>query len=154
MVKPNKLRPERKKDAGSKKRGIDALLTSRGKTLAIGQEIRFTLVKGPNNPLAPDPVNPNAPHEQFPQVAKFPESVVKPDFQSSSGPWNAARMYQQDVPKALDDSDDEAEQAKNPQKQRRWRSRRKEAPKRQWILQEQVGEYVFLLAQLTCYHSV
>ena len=129
----------KKKENGVKKRGIDALLNSQGKSLAIGQEIRFTLVKGPANPLAPDPVNPAAPHEQFPLMAKFPESVVRPDFQTTANQsWAAARLYQQDVPKALDDSDDEAEQAKNPQKQRRWRARRKELPKRQWILQEQV----------------
>ena len=129
----------KKKGSNVKKRGIDAMLTSRGKFLAVGQEIRFTLVKGPVNPLAPDPVNPAAPHEQFPLVAKFPESVVRPNFQASGGKsWATARLYQQDVPKALDDSDDEAEQAKNPQKPRRWRARRKELPKRQWILQEQV----------------
>ena len=128
-----------KKKDSVKKRGIDLLLTKGGKSLAVGQEIRFTLIKGPANPLAPDPVNPGAPQEQFPLVAKFPESVVRPDFRAAGDKsWAAARLYQQDVPKALDDSDDEAEQAKNPQKQRRWRTRRKELPKRQWILQEQV----------------
>ena len=116
------------------KRGLDLLLTTNGKNLQTGQEIRFTLVKGPSHDLAPDPVNPSAPKEQFPLIAKFPESVVKPVFTQS--PWNQGRLYQQDIPKAQDDSDEEAETAKNPKK--RWRARRKQLPKRQWILQEQV----------------
>jgi hypothetical protein len=116
------------------KRGLDLLLTTNGKTLQTGQEIRFTLVKGPSHDLAPDPVNPSAPKEQFPLIAKFPESVVKPVF--TQPPWNQGRLYQQDIPKAQDDSDEEAETAKNPKK--RWRARRKQLPKRQWILQEQV----------------
>ncbi len=116
------------------KRGIDTLLTTHGKSLRTGQEIRFTLVKGPKPPLAPDPVNSKAPKEQFPLMAKFGESVVKPNFQEP--PWNTARLFQQDVPKVQDDSDEEAQQVEKTKK--RWRSRRKDIPKRQWVLQEQV----------------
>lgn len=116
------------------KRGIDTLLTTRGKSLQTGEEIRFTLVKGPAFPLAPDPVNPKAPKEQFPLIAKFGESVVTPHFDQV--PWNSARLYQQDVPKAQDDSDEEASEKQ--QTKKRWRPRRKELPKRQWVLQEQV----------------
>lgn len=47
-------------------------------------------------------------------------------------------MYQQDVPKAQDDSDEEAQQQQAERAKKRWRPRRKEIPKRQWILQEQV----------------
>jgi hypothetical protein len=115
------------------KRGVDTLLTSQGKLIQTGEEIRFVLVKGPNYPAAPDPVNPKAPTEQFPQVAKFAESVVTPNIQKE--PWKSARLYQQDVPKVQEDSDEEVETKDKPKK--RWR-RRKDAPKRQWILQNQV----------------
>lgn len=118
------------------KRGIDTLLNTHGKSLSTGQEIRFTLVKGPAFPLAPDPVNSKAPKEQFPLIAKFGESVVKPNFQQP--PWSSARLYQQDVPKAQDDSDEEQQQLQMEKAKKRWRPRRKEVPKRQWILQEQV----------------
>lgn len=107
-------------------------MTLHGKALQIGDEIRFTLVKGPTFPLASDPVNPKAPKEQFPLIAKFGESVVKPDLQKA--PWSTARLYQQDIPKAQEDSDEEGAT----QEKKRWRPRRKEIPKRQWILQEQV----------------
>ena len=123
------------------KRGVDSLLISKGRALKVGEEVRFTLVKGPDFALAPDPVNPKAPYEQFPLVAKFPESVVKPNLQQS--PWNTARLYQQDVPKAQDDSDEE--QDGNVVK-KRWRAR-KELPKRQWILQEQVDFLETMMAK-------
>jgi hypothetical protein len=87
---------------GSKppRQGIDILLQRKGKSLQTGQKISFTLVKGPsiNRDAIPDPVNPLAPKECFPLIAKFPESVVKPQFDQP--PWNTARFYQQDVPKA------------------------------------------------------
>lgn len=69
-------------------------------------------------------------------MAKFGESVVKPNFQQP--PWSTARLYQQDVPKAPDDSDEEEQQKQMEKAKKRWRPRRKEVPKRQWILQEQV----------------
>jgi len=118
--------------ASNHKQGIDTLLTFHGKSLQIGEEIRFSLVKGPSFPLAADPVNPKAPTEQFPLVAKFGDSVVKPDLVKA--PWSSARLYQQDIPKAQDDSDEEV----TTQEKKRWRPRRKEQPKRQWILQEEV----------------
>lgn len=117
----------------STKQGIDTLLTTLGKSLQTGQELRFTLVKGPTLAPAPDPVNPKAPHEQFPLIAKFGESVVKPNLKQV--PWNTARLYQQDVPKAQDDSDEETSDKVT---KKRWRPRRKELARRQWILQEQV----------------
>lgn len=121
--------------------GVDTLLTTHGKALQAGEEIRFVLVKGPSSSLAlkEDPVNPNAPKEAFPLVAKFCESVVSPQFEAS--PWNTARLYQRDVPKAEDDSDDEAAAASPTkpagQPKKRWRARNQEV-KREWILQEQV----------------
>jgi hypothetical protein len=126
------------------KRGLDTLLTTQGKSLETGQEIRFLLVKGPSYSNAQaDPVNPSAPKEQFPLIVKFPESVVKPDF--SKAPWNSSRLYQQDVPKAQDDSDEEVE--KNPVNKKRWKSRRKQIPKRQWIMQEQVDFLQTMMAK-------
>lgn len=119
-----------------KKRGIDTLLTLHGKSLRIGEEIRFVLVKGPTAPLAADPVNKKAPKEAFPLIAKFGESVVKPDLERL--PWKTARLYQQDIPKAQEDSDDEGTSQQQRQEKKRWRPRRKELPKRQWVLQEQV----------------
>lgn len=82
------------------RKGVDILLQKKGKSLQTGQKISFQLVKGPsiNRDAIPDPVNPAAPKETFPLIAKFPESVVRPDF--SKAPWNDARLYQQDVPKA------------------------------------------------------
>eukprot|EP00934_Nitzschia_sp_Nitz4_P004435 Nitzschia sp. Nitz4//scaffold155_size52807//11364//13124//NITZ4_006794-RA/size52807-processed-gene-0.0-mRNA-1//1//CDS//3329537363//4425//frame0 len=116
------------------KRGVDTLITRQGKPLQTGQEVRFLLVKGPSFDPAPDPVHATAPKEHFPLIAKFGESVVKPDLTKT--PWNTARLYQQDVPKAQEDSDEEADTSKLGVK-KRWRPR-KELPKRQWILQEQV----------------
>ncbi|OEU15824.1 hypothetical protein FRACYDRAFT_209258 [Fragilariopsis cylindrus CCMP1102] len=128
-----------KKKVNGSGTGIDALLTSQGRDLKPGEEIRFVLIKGPSSSrtLTPDPVNPNAPKEAFPIVAKFSESVVTPEF--GDNPWSEARLYQRDVPKATDDSDDEADdtQGQLSQPKKRWRAR-KQVPRRQWVLQEQV----------------
>jgi hypothetical protein len=76
------------------KRGIDSLLQSQGKGLKVGQELRFTIVKGDGLPMEPqpDPMDATAQPEVFPLVAKFPESTVKPDFGIMT------RFYQQNVP--------------------------------------------------------
>ena len=131
--------------AASNKRGIDTLLTLHGKALQVGEEIRFSLIKGPSFPLASDPVNPNAPKEVFPLIAKFGESVVKPNLLKA--PWKTARLYQQDIPKVQEDSDEEGEGGKATQEKKRWRPRRKEQPKRQWVLQEQVEFLETMLAK-------
>ena len=116
--------------------GLDTLLTTHGKALKSGEEIRFVLVKGPSSSrvLTNDPVNPKAPKQAFPLVAKFGESVVSPDFVNA--PWKTARLYQRDVPKAQEDSDEETEQTKQ-QPKKRWRARNQEV-RRQWVLQEEV----------------
>jgi len=120
--------------------GVDALLTAHGKQLKVGESIAFTLIKGPRYIAAsPDPVDPKAPPERFPLIAKFPESVVKPNFQQP--PWRNGRLYQQDIPKPVDDSDDEAAASDAAKKQQqRWKRRKNanEPPQRQWILQEEV----------------
>lgn len=131
----------KKKGSGgsnSSKRGIDSVLQSRGKSLQSGERLRFRLVKGPGTALTADPVDPKAPRQEFPLVAKFPESVMRPDFR---GKHATARMYQQDVPKPPDDSDEEAEAAKNAangggKPKKRWRY--VDQKQRQWVLQEQV----------------
>ncbi|CAB9510776.1 expressed unknown protein [Seminavis robusta] len=120
------------------RQGLDLLLQRKGKTLPPGQKMSFTLIKGPsiNRDAIPDPVNPSAAKECFPLIAKFPESVVRPEFKTSQ--WKDARLYQQDVPKAQIDSDEEAEELAAIENRKRWRRKRNEPPKRQWILQEQV----------------
>mmetsp|Transcript_9023 Transcript_9023/g.18134 ORF Transcript_9023/g.18134 Transcript_9023/m.18134 type:complete len:632 (-) Transcript_9023:49-1944(-) len=121
--------------------GVDALLTTHGKSLAVGQGLSIRLIKGPSVTENPDPVDPKAPVQQFPILAKFPVSVVKPDFLSSN-----KRLYQQDVPKAVDDSDEEVADTDG-QPKKRWKSRRKEVPQRQWILQEEVEFFETMLAR-------
>jgi hypothetical protein len=115
--------------------GVDALLTEQGKHLQTGQEIRYVLVKGPTRLPASDPVNPKAPKESFPLIAKFSESVVKPEFGNEQ--WKTARLYQQDIPKAQEDSDEE-DTMQQQQPKKRWRSRNQKDAGRQWVLQEQV----------------
>lgn len=137
---------KKKSTANGSGLGVDTLLTSQGKALKSGEEIRFVLVKGPSSSrtLTNDPVNPKAPKQAFPLVAKFSESVVRPGFDKA--PWNTARLYQRDVPKAEDDSDDEANNGGNGspsqgqplQPKKRWRARNQKETKRQWVLQEEV----------------
>jgi hypothetical protein len=79
------------------KSGMDALLSQRGKAIAPGETVTFTLVKGPSGIVLKDPVNPKAPTATFPLIAKFPESVPKPDF--TKPPFSKSRLYQQDTPK-------------------------------------------------------
>ena len=119
--------------------GVDTLLTRHGKTLAAGQGLSIRLIKGPAPQENPDPVDSKAPKETFPILAKFPVSVVRPDF--STQPY---RLYQQDVPKAVEDSDEEA-MGEEPKK--RWKSRKKEVPQRQWILQQEVEFFETMLAK-------
>jgi hypothetical protein len=126
-------RPPRNNNNNNNKRGVDVLLTARGKGLQTGESVTFRLVKGPPVQTTVDPVDPKA-SESFPLVAKFPESVVRPDFGTT--PWNGGRLYQQDIPKPVDDSDEEV--SAEPKKRWKYNRRRTEAPKRQWILQEQV----------------
>jgi len=133
----------KKKNVNGSGIGIDNLLTTQGRGLKSGEEIRFVLVKGPSSfrTLAHDPVNPKAPKEAFPLVAKFSESVVTPEFTAS--PWNTARLYQRDVPKPEEDSDDEANKSggspsQPAQPKKRWRARKQKETKRQWVLQEEV----------------
>jgi len=76
------------------KSGIDLLLSQHGKTIQPGQQVTFTLIKGKSGVVAVNPVNSKAPPETFPLVAKFPESVPKPNFTNGK-----AHLYQQDAPK-------------------------------------------------------
>ena len=80
------------------KSGMDVLLSQQGKSLAPGEQLRLVLVKGKSGITCQDPVHSKAPPESFPLLAKFPESVVKPDFTTPQ--WGKARLYQQDTPKA------------------------------------------------------
>ena len=108
--------------------------------LTPGQPLRLKLIKGPaRHDRSSDPVDPQAQPEAFPAVLKFPVSTVPPNF--AQPPWQShGRLYQQDVPKPVADSDEEAEEEAALQKKRRWRynNQNQQAPRRQWILQEQV----------------
>ncbi|KAL7567312.1 hypothetical protein ACA910_015686 [Epithemia clementina (nom. ined.)] len=126
--------------AATTTKGVDTLLTIRGRPLAVGESVRFTLIKGPpvTEPSG-DPVDSTAPLEKFPLIAKFGESVVRPIF--TREPWKSARLYQQEIPKPVDDSDEENEDGdgKAPVKRKkRWRYASAESAPRQWILQENV----------------
>eukprot|EP00986_Skeletonema_menzelii_P021094 scaffold33177_cov148-Skeletonema_menzelii.AAC.1 len=77
----------------------------------------------------------------FPRVAKFPETVTKPNFYT--GGLKDGRMYEEEVPLAKDESDeDESTSYRSPEdgsgppkkKKRRWR--RHDARPRRWVLQE------------------
>ncbi|KAL7573931.1 hypothetical protein ACA910_001943 [Epithemia clementina (nom. ined.)] len=104
-------------------KGVDTLLTIRGRHLAVGESVCFTLIKGrPATEPSGDPVDSTAPLEKFPLIAKFGESVVRPIF--TRKPWKSARLYQQEIPKPIDNSDKENEDGygKAPVKQKkRWR---------------------------------
>ena len=73
--------------------GIDALLQQKGKSLQIGQQVRLIIVKGhATNPPQADPMDPTAPKEVFPLIAKFGESTVRPDL------TKMVRWHQQNIP--------------------------------------------------------
>lgn len=106
----------------------------------VGQEVRLTLIKTASGIETFDPVNAQAPAEPFPVVAKFPESVVKPNFKIFK------RFYQQDIPSQKDDSDNEQESSQQPLRKKR-RYRRNEGPRRQWVLQEEEDYLETMIAQ-------
>lgn len=113
------------------------LFTQAGKSLPTGGSLSFRLVKGPPTVATADPVDPKAPPQEFPLMAKFPESVVRPAF--NQHPWNTGRLYQQEVPRPVDDEDeDDEDQDAAAQKKKRWKYNRKHVAQRQWILQEKV----------------
>jgi len=74
------------------KSGIDYLLQQRGKSLKTGQELRIVLVKASGTRQQADPMDPSAPREDFPLIAKFGESTVRPNFKKM------VRLHQQNVP--------------------------------------------------------
>lgn len=117
--------------------GMDVWLQVKGRDLEAGVgQLRLKLIKGPAMIRhSADPVDSKAPKESFPAVLKFPVSTVTPDFKLP--PWNGSsksRLYQQDVPKPVEDSDDE----EITERKKKWKYNRVHAAKRQWILQEQV----------------
>jgi len=138
-----------KKRKAAPKPGVDAALSDQGKGLAVGQSVRFRLIKGPSVTTSGDPVDSKAPWTYFPLIAKFGESVQRPDF--TKKPWQTGRFYEQEVPKP-DDSDEEdadgdgangdgpSQQQQPAPKKKRWRYGDGETP-RQWILQEDVDFY-------------
>ncbi|KAL7550829.1 hypothetical protein ACHAWF_014034 [Thalassiosira exigua] len=109
---------------------------------AIAASVRGT---GPRGSLAGAPLS-------FPRVAKFHETVTAPDF-FATGSLKDGRMYEEEVPMAKDESDEDESTAYRPpsdgtgeggsdanasgppkKKKRRWR--RNDARPRRWVLQE------------------
>lgn len=81
---------------------IDAILSRHAKHLQPGQTITLTLVKGPTS-KSTDPLlaraaaakKQTATSLEFPRVAKFVETVQKPDFK---GKFAEGRLFEEDVP--------------------------------------------------------
>jgi len=84
-------------------RSIDAVLTKYGKLIKEGETITFNLIKGENT-SSRDPLDAKAPVASFPIVAKFGHDNPKLETV-------AHRMYEQKIPVALDDSDEENQNA-------------------------------------------
>jgi len=128
---------------------INAILTRLGKNIAPGETITFTLVKGPST-TSSDPINTTdkrTPALSFPRMAKFIDTVIKPDF---SNKFHNGRLFEENVPTVEDDedSDDNSPELKDEdgniipkvstKKKRRWR--RFAPPRRHWVLCEE-SEY-------------
>lgn len=81
--------------------GIDQLLAKYARHLPPGSSVSVRLIKGPSSssvdPIAARRNAVNAVPLEFPRVAKFTESVTRPDF---AGSLAEGRMYEEDVPKA------------------------------------------------------
>ena len=100
---------------------VDAILSHYAKTLKPGESIQIPLIKGKSTITSVDPIfqsrsnassggsNGNSSNgggsggssrlvqEKFPKIAKFIETVEKPDFQKL---FQNGRFYQEDIPKA------------------------------------------------------
>ena len=128
---------------------IEKILNDYGKKLNPGDSISFTLVKGKETSTSVDPIlarrtnkgntnnnNNNSSSNKyelaFPRVAKFAETVTKPEFEKE---WKDGRWYEEDIPKAMQDSDEENDESEKNKKRKKRRWRRQEGPKQQWILQ-------------------
>ena len=85
---------------------VDAILSHYAKSLKPGESIRIPLYKGKGTTSSIDPIKKlrsnnnsassrNQP-EKFPKLAKFIETVEKPDFEKLEG----GRFYEEDIPKA------------------------------------------------------
>lgn len=134
---------------------VDAILSHYAKTLKPGESIQIPLIKGKSTTTSVDPIihsrsktstssagntdGSGVPaasrivQEKFPKIAKFIETVEKPDFQKC---FQNGRFYQEDIPKAQADSDDEEDKNKdevNPRKRKRYR--RKRPARQHWVIQ-------------------
>lgn len=73
------------------------------------------------------------PELRFPRMAKFPETVTQPDF---SGALKDGRMYEEDVPKVKDESDEDEYRNGEPVKKKKRRWRRNDPRPRRWVVQD------------------
>ena len=84
---------------------VDAILSHYAKSLKPGETIRIPLYKGKSTTTSSDPLmerttadaNKKKLEEKFPKMAKFIETVEKPDFLHT---LRNARLYQDYKPKA------------------------------------------------------
>ena len=108
MVNTNRKRPPPAPTNGTANpsttpiQGIDTLLAKYARHLPPGGTVSVRLIKGPSSssvdPIAARRNNANAVSLDFPRIAKFTESVTRPDF--IGGKLGEGRMYEEDVPKA------------------------------------------------------
>ncbi len=82
---------------------VDAILSHYSKYLKPGESISIPLIKGKSTTTSIDPLLLKAngritTGEKFPKLAKFIETVERPDFQSA---FHGGRFYQENVPKVV-----------------------------------------------------
>lgn len=128
---------------------IEDFFKNYAKSLEPGGSFTISILKG-HSTSSIDPVhaervrregvNAKCPEElHFPRIAKFGETINKPDFKSS---FHDGRMYEEDIPRYKDESDEDMETFTNNHSQITKINRRKKkwkhdsAPKRHWIIQE------------------
>jgi hypothetical protein len=102
--------------------GLDAYLQRIGKDLPVGSKVRLRLIQGPLPQSSIDPIETTSstsgggnntmttsiPKQSFPSILKFPPSSTQPPNFTKS-PWNngKGRLHIENIPKPLEDSDDE-----------------------------------------------
>ena len=81
---------------------IDKLLNDKAKQLKPGESITIPIIKGSTTHSSLDEILNQTETKalQFPRIAKFGESVVKPNFESDlNGGLHNVTLYEQDIPK-------------------------------------------------------
>jgi len=115
---------------------IDKLINTQAKSLKPGESIEFKLVKGSitescMNLSEKDSSSSKDRTLKFPLIAKFGESVMKPNFS------RARRMHEEDIPKIKGDSDEDDTNSidETPRRRKKRRYRRNDGPRQQWVIE-------------------